>query len=98
MGFVGQAVRPLYPGPGRDYVCSVGKSSSTLGGQSSKHSVVSDVSSFAALSHVGLQVFGHIHGVRFTHIPEETAQLQAGRLALRQVDGMPFRPMLIVGC
>ena len=35
------------------------------------NSVVTDVSRIPALLHVGLEVFGHNHGVWFTHIPEE---------------------------
>ena len=60
--------------------------------------MVTDVSNIAALSRVGLSVSGHSHGVQFTHIPEETVQLQTRRFALHQVDGMPFWPMLIVKC
>ena len=43
---------------------------------------MTDVSSVAALSHVGLQVFGHNYGRWFTHIPEETARLQTRRFTL----------------
>ena len=41
-----------------------------------------DVSSVTALSYVGLQVFGHSHGRWFTHVPEETAQLQTKQFTL----------------
>ena len=37
---------------------------------------------FVASSYLGLQVFGHSHRRQFTHIPEETAQLQKKRFTL----------------
>ena len=55
---------------------------SKLGGLNCKHSAVTDAPSITALSYVGLQVFGHSYVRWFTHIPEETAQLQTKRFAL----------------
>jgi hypothetical protein len=55
---------------------------SKSGGQKGKHAAVIDASRLAAVSHVGLQIFGHRHGRWFTHIPEETAHLQTKRFAL----------------
>jgi len=43
---------------------------------------VTDVPSVTALSRIGLQVFGHSHGRWFTHVPEQTAQLQTKHFAL----------------
>ena len=59
-------------------VCLYSKS----GGQASRHSAVTDSSIVTALSHIGVQVFGHSRDRWFTHVPEETAQLQTRRFAI----------------
>jgi hypothetical protein len=43
---------------------------------------VTDSSSVTALSHIGVQIFGHSHGRWFTYVPEETAILQTKRFSL----------------
>ena len=72
-------------------VCLYSKS----GGKNGKHGAVTDVSNVATLSYVGLQVFGHSHGRWFTHIPEETAQLQTRRFALLHSSVEPNQTHLI---
>lgn len=43
---------------------------------------MTDSSNITALSHIGVQIFGHHHGSWFSYIPEETAQLQTKCYAL----------------
>ena len=52
--------------------------------------MVADSSSIAALSHIGVQVFGHTHFRWFTHIPHATAQLYTRQFAL-----LPPRRLLL---
>lgn len=42
---------------------------------------MTDSSNITALSHVGVQVFGHTYSRWFTHIPSRTAQLQTRQFA-----------------